>query len=277
MSSASLPGRLAAAYAEIPEVEAVAVAGSRTTAASDAASDVDLYVYSREPVPLSRRREVVERSAGGRAEIGNRFFEPGDEWIDAETGVHVDAMFRQTAWIEDQLARVLDRHEASVGYSTCFWHNVLTSQALFDRHGWFAALQEKARRPYPEELARAIVAKNHPLLRGNLSSYLHQIARAVERGDAVAVHHRVTALLASWFDILFAINRLPHPGEKRLLRFAEERCALRPAGMREDVDALLGAVYPPDARVVERAERVIDGLDQLLDHQPHVPIGIATP
>ena len=43
---------------------------------------------------------------------------------------------------------------------------------------------------------------NHPLLRRNLSSYLHQIARAVEREDAVAVHHRVTALLASYFEQL---------------------------------------------------------------------------
>ena len=264
MESALLPERLAAAYAEIPEVEAVALAGSRTTRTSDTSSDIDLYIYSREPVPLPRRQEVVERFADGRAEIGNRFFEPGDEWIDADTGIHVDAMFRETAWIEDQLAKVLDRHEASVGYSTCFWHNVLTSEALFDRHGWFAALQEKARRPYPEELARAIVAKNRPLLRGNLSSYLHQIARAVERGDAVAIHHRVTALLTSYFDILFAINRVPHPGEKRLLRFAEERCPLRPEGMRQDVEALLEAVYPPDARVVGRAEKLIDNLEALL-------------
>lgn len=261
MASDNLPGRLAAAYAEIPEVEAVALAGSRTAAASDTSSDIDLYVYSRPPLPLASRLAVVERFASERAETDNRFFEPGDEWIDAETGLHVDAMFRETGWIEEQLARVLDRHEASVGYSTCFWHNVLTSRALFDRNGWFAALQEKARRPYPEELARAIVAKNHPLLRQNLSSYLHQIARAVEREDAVAVHHRVAALLASYFDVLFAINRVPHPGEKRLLRFAEERCPLRPERMGEEVTELLAA---PGPEVVRRAEELVKGLENLL-------------
>lgn len=43
-----LPQRVADAYAEIPGVEAVALAGSRTTAVSDASSDIDLYFYSRD-------------------------------------------------------------------------------------------------------------------------------------------------------------------------------------------------------------------------------------
>jgi hypothetical protein len=45
--------------------------------------------------------------------------------------------------MEGELARVLDRHEASLGYSTSLWHNVLTSKPLNDRSGWFAALQVK--------------------------------------------------------------------------------------------------------------------------------------
>jgi hypothetical protein len=54
-------------------------------------------------------------------------------------------MYRHARWIEEQLDRVLVRHEASVGYSTCFWYNVLHSNALFDRAGWFEALQRRAR------------------------------------------------------------------------------------------------------------------------------------
>ena len=89
-------------------------------------------------------------------------------------------------WIEEQLERVLVRHEASVGYSTCFWHNVLHSTALFDCSGWYRDLQEKAARPYPRPLQSAIIARNHPILRQSLSSYLAQIERAVRRGDSVA-------------------------------------------------------------------------------------------
>ena len=65
-------------------------------------------------------------------------------------------------WIEEQLERVLVHHQASVGYSTCFWYNVLHSQALFDRAGWFAELQRRPRQPYPEELQRAIIGQKLP-------------------------------------------------------------------------------------------------------------------
>lgn len=204
---------LAKEIAEIESVRAVALAGSSGTQMSDDQSDYDLYVYTECEIPLAFRRELL----GPAAEIDNRFWEPGDEALDAATGARVDIMYRSPQWIEDQLDRVLKRHEASVGYSTCFWFNVLHSNALVDRDGWYAGLQETARRSYPDELRRAIVAKNWPVLRRNQSSYRHQIEIALCRNDVFSVQHRVTALLASFFDLWFALERKPHPGEKRLL------------------------------------------------------------
>ena len=208
--------RVAGQFASLPQVEAVALAGSRSSEFADAKSDVDLYVYVTEDIPLEVRAKIAAGSP--RAEIGNATWEPGDEWIDAETGTSVDVMYRHVRWIEEQLDRVLVRHQASVGYSTCFWYNVLHSRVLFDRAGWFEALQRRARQGYPENCRRAIIAKNYPLLRHNQSSYLHQIELAVRRKDLVSVNHRVAALLASYFDVLFALNELPHPGEKRLIQ-----------------------------------------------------------
>jgi predicted nucleotidyltransferase len=121
-----LAKQIAARFEAIPEVAAVALAGSQTSPFADQRSDIDLYVYASEPVALSSRAEVARDAR--QAEIGNSFWEPGDEWIDGETGISVDVMFRATPWIEDQLDRVLRRHEASVGYSTCFWYNVRNSQ-----------------------------------------------------------------------------------------------------------------------------------------------------
>jgi hypothetical protein len=138
------------------------------------------------------------------------------------------------------------------------------SQILYDRNGWFRALQEAVHQPYPETLRRAIIAKNHPILRRNISSYLHQLEQAVARSDLVSINHRVAALLASYFDILFAVNRMPHPGEKRLVEIASEKCAKVPAAMSEQVRELLRAVSQGDQRVIERASILIDGLDDLL-------------
>jgi len=204
--------------------------------------------------------------------VGNDFWEPGDEWIDSQTGRHVDIMYRTPFWIEEQLERVLVRHEASIGYSTCFWHNVLHSTPLFDRSGWYRDLQSAAARPYPWPLQRAIIARNHPILRQTLSSYLAQIERAVRRGDSVSVQHRVTALLASYFDILFAVNELPHPGEKRLLQFAATRCARTPREMETQVNALLEtAARPATLAVVEHIDALLDSLDAFLEAEEFLP------
>jgi hypothetical protein len=259
-SALALAQRVAEQFAAVPQVEAVVLAGSLISPFADRQSDVDLYVYGSEIISLANRTEVACHAS--RAEIGNSFWEPGDEWNDGETGISVDIMFRTMRWIEDQLERSLLRHEASVGYSTCFWYNVRNSQPLFDRSGWLRTIQARANQPYPEELRRAILAKNYPILRTNMSSYLHQIALALQRNDSVSVNHRVTAMLASYFDILFAANRQPHPGEKRLLRFAQELCPKLPAGMAEHVTALLSAL--PDGPVVETANVMLDHLDVLL-------------
>jgi hypothetical protein len=250
-------------YCKLPQVEAVALGGSQAVGMGDHASDIDLYVYVSAEIPIDVRAGIATARAE-YAEVDNRFWEPGDEWIEADTGIHVDVMFRPMAWIEDQLDRVLRRHEASVGYSTCLWYNVQSSQALYDRHGWFQRLQRIAGQPYPEGLRRAIVAKNHSILRRNVSSYLAQIERAVGRGDLVSVNHRTVALLASYFDILFALNRLPHPGEKRLVDIALSRCAQVPVGMREGVHGLIQALARGDRTVVESTHALIDGLDDLL-------------
>jgi len=248
-------------YARLPAVVAVALGGSRSVDVADKDSDFDLYVYTQAELDPGARAGIA-RENSIRAEVDNRFWEPGDEWLD-RSGIHFDVMFRSMAWIEDQLERVLERHEASTGYSTCFWANVFYSRILFDRDGWFTRQQQRARSTYPEELRSAIIAKNRPILRDTLSSYRHQIERALRRGDRVSVQHRVSAALASYFDVLFALNRQPHPGEKRLLDWAEARCAIRPVGCRRQVEALLTAAGDGPG-VLNAFDAVMDGLDALL-------------
>jgi hypothetical protein len=255
-----------AAYRRVPEVVAVAIAGSVATDLADDRADIDLYVYATEPIAIPTRAAIAARFAT-RSELGNTGREPGgnDKWVHGQTGRHIDITYRRLGWIEEQLNRMLVRHEASVGYSTCVWHNVLHSAPLYDQDGWYRALQAFAQCPYPELLKRAIVAKNHPILRQTLSSYLSQIEQAMHRGDSVSVQHRVTAVLASYFDILFAVNELPHPGEKRLLPFALTHCAKRPCRMEDRVRSLLGVPAMPTTPAVIAAVRgLLEDLDALL-------------
>lgn len=256
--------RIAAAFARDPAVDAVAWAGSWTTGFAATGSDIDLYVYADTAVSHPLRTDIATRFAGphGEIELDNRFWEPGDEWRDAASGIWIDVMFRTPAWVDDQLARVLDRHEASTGYTTCFWHNVRSSRPMFDRVGWFEGLQRSAAQPYPNDLRRAIIAKNQPLLGALHSSYRAQIVAALARDDQVAVSHRVAAFLASYFDVLFALNRVPHPGEKRMVAQAEALCPLRPALLRGQILAVLD---PAASTIVAGLDALISDLDRLLD------------
>jgi hypothetical protein len=274
-----LAAAVAAQFAAVPGVEAVALGGSVAEAAAgapgaaDADSDLDLYVYAHEEPALAVRAGIA-RACGRPAQIGHTFWEPGDEWPATADQPAVDMMFRTPAWIDSQLHRLLLRHEASVGASTCLWHNVRTSIPLFDRAGWFCRLQQLAGQPYPEGLRRAIVAKNYPLLRRTTFSLLRQIEVAVDRQDLVSVQHRSRALLASYFDVLFAANGVPHPGEKRLVQQARLRCARLPRTFEAQVETFLRAAgaVPADSSVAGVAHALLDGLDEVL-----VPLGLVQP
>jgi hypothetical protein len=260
----TLARELATAFSAFPQVEAVAVGGSLASGSADAGSDIDLYVYTTSIIPLPAREALVAQRGASRADMNLQFWDLGDEWVDGPTGIEVDAIYWDTAWITEQIDRVIVHHQAGVGYTTCFWNTVRNSLPLYDRDGWFARLQARCQCPYPEPLRRAIIAKNYPILRDVIPAYLHQIQNAVRRHDTVSVNHRVAALLASYFDVLFALNAVPHPGEKRLLEIATERCAKRPPAMREQVEAVLRATVDADETLVHAIDRLIDDLDVIL-------------
>jgi hypothetical protein len=242
----------------LPQVRAMALAGSQVTAVADQRSDFDVYVYHDVEVPVMLRAKLAAEFAECM-DIDSRFWGPSDEWIVAATGTKIDLIYFEADWITAQLEHVLIRHQASVGYSTCFWHTIRHSQPLFDRDGWLAALQSVAAQPYPELLRRAIIANNYPILRHTLSSLAYQIESAFARNDMISVQHRATALLASYFDILFAVNRLPHPGEKRLLAWIKTHCSTLPAQIEPQLHAILSVQLAQENRVL-----LLDQLDVLL-------------
>lgn len=267
-------GEVGSFFAGLPQVEAVALSGSCGSGRTDEHSDMDFYVYIRSEIPVELRKQWIEARAS-RFEINNRFWETGDEWIEVEGNRYVDVMYRDVGWMEDQIARVLLQFQPSVGYSTCLWSNLLNSVILYDRRNWLRMLQESAQRPYPDELRNAIVRKNYPLLRSQISSYMRQIEKAIAREDAVSLNHRVTAFLASYFDILFALNRMPHPGEKRQLSIAS-RLSLTPFDMHEQIETMILAPADPE-KGLEAGEKLIEGLNILLQAEGFVidsPLGL---
>ena len=260
----SLAREIAAAFGVLSTVEAVALGGSQVSGRVDAHSDIDVYVYTAGPIPLADRQAIVAKLGAVRPELNQTFWDVADQGHDAATGIEVEAVYWRTTWIEGMLDRVLLRHQPGNGYSTSHWYTIRHSMCLHDKTGWFAALQQRSREPYPEELRRAIIARNHPVLSKITASYRNQIEKAIRRGDAVSVNHRLAELLASYFDVLFALNRVLHPGEKRLLEFAAERCAKIPANMRTQVQKVIRAASTEREAVMDEIDELIDALDRLL-------------
>ena len=242
-------------------LQALVLSGSRTGLVVDEFSDYDLYVYSKKPLSLAIRHEMAALFAT-RAEVGNSFFDEGDEMF-LKDGTAVDIMYRSLEWAEEQVQRVWHNHQASVGYSTAFIHNLKTSTILHDTDGKFAHIQKQLDTPYPEALAKAIIAKNHPLLRSKLmASFQEQIELAILRFDLVSQAHRTTALLASYFDIIFAINRQTHPGEKHLVVWAKRVCTILPDSFESDVVGVIEHIANGDLPLY--IGRLVDKLDDLL-------------
>ena len=242
--------KLVGLFSELPQVEAVALGGSKAGAHADATSDFDISVCTNGVISPETRRDIVRQLGGASVDnLDHDYFGGGDEWLDAETGGHFDAMYFNLGWWREQLERPLKYHQPSLGYTTAFAYTVNRSRILYDPQGKYAALQATTFEPYPEVLREAIVRYNQPLLRTTISSYFAQLKKAVSRDDLVSVTNRVAALMASYFDILFAVNRALHPGEKQLLRLAGELPSL-PENFERDVtetlsasgDELLGAV-----------------------------------
>jgi hypothetical protein len=194
-------------------------------------------------------------------EIGNTFWELEDD-VTLLDGIDMDIIYRNLEDFARGIASVVDDCTAWNGYTTCMWHNLITSRILFDRTGRLQKLQARYQIPYPQKLKENIIARNMNLLSGMLPSFDTQIQKAENRGDLVSVNHRVTEFLASYFDILFALNEMTHPGEKRMQDICTKECTILPQYFDSNLNRLFGDMFrnpisPVIRDMVEEIRRII--------------------
>lgn len=245
-------------FASLPEVEAIALGGSRAGENYDEKSDYDLYIYCIDTPNETIRKQILEKCCQ-YMEIGNSFWELEDDCT-LKDGVDIDILYRNIEDFSKTLYAVVEEHTACNGYTTCMWHNLLHSRILYDRNGKLTNLQHRYQLPYPDELRRNIIHKNMRLLTGNLPSYDLQIKKAVSRQDMVSVNHRTAAFLESYFDIIFALNKLTHPGEKRMVQYAKEHAEILPDDFEENLNELFQNLFTDSGRAVQTLEKMIAGI-----------------
>ena len=143
------------------------------------------------------------------------------------------------------------------------WHNLKTCKIIYDKQGRLEIVKKRFDVPYPEELRSNIITQNMNLLNNAMPAYSHQITKAVLRGDRVSVLHRTTAFLESYFDILFAVNWLTHPGEKRLVELCTKNCSILPEHFEENLNRLFDDMGRNVENVHEDVRVIVDDLNKL--------------
>ena len=230
-------------YAKLDEVEAVALGGSSAAKTSDKSSDIDIYVFVRNDISLEVRERLV-KDISSKYEVGGEYFGPGDEYYVDDLECQLDIMYWNVNWFEDVVNNVWFKHYPSNGYTTCFLYALNNFNIFYDKTGWLKSLQEKINTPYPKELKQNIIERNVKLMKEKpFASYYEQIQKAVQRNDIVSVNHRIAAFLASYFDVIFALNEMLHPGEKRLINYVKTNCKIVPKNFEDNINKLLTSDY----------------------------------
>lgn len=256
------------ALSALNQVEAIALGGSRAGDDFDEKSDYDVYVYCREAVPEDVRSILLQKYCS-RMEIGNHFWEYEDNCI-LKNGIDIDIIYRNLDAFAKEISDVVDKYYAHNGYTTCMWHNLCTCRIIYDEDGRLSSLQKKYTIPYPDMLRQNIIKRNMDLLRYAMPAYEVQIAKAVKRNDMVSINHRITEFLASYFDVIFALNELTHPGEKRLIVLCEKQCKKLPVNFRENLQRLFSDMFDKPERISEDIDVIISALEKLLEYKQEI-------
>ncbi len=249
-------------FATITEVEAIALGGSRAGTNYDEKSDYDLYIYCTSIPNESIRKKILEKYCQ-YMEIANSFWELEDDCT-LKNGIDIDILYRNIDDFSKTIHSVVEEHTAYNGYTTCMWHNLLNCQILYDKNSKLQNLQSKYRITYPEKLKDNIIHKNLRLLTGNLPSYDTQIKKAITRNDMVSINHRTAAFLESYFDIIFALNKLTHPGEKRIVQYLVENAKILPDNFETNLEKLFQNLFVDSKKALQTLEEMLTNLKNII-------------
>jgi hypothetical protein len=222
-----------------------------------------LYIYSENPVAEDLRNEIARRYCHNFL-TGKCPDEIIDFWTLKTSGKELELRFRSPMWLMGELRSILVNYEAKAGYTTCEWHKLMNSYALFDPIEWFEDLKESSDVPYPEGLKTAILRKNLYLLKGCRHWGYSRLKRALHRADIAEVNITISDMLCSYFDIIFAFNNVTHPGRKNMIENAKVYCGKLPHNFEEDVKELILSVSWMSGIITERAKILLDRLEEML-------------
>lgn len=246
---------------ELEEVVAITLGGSRGRNNHDEMSDYDFYIYLSNELPLDKRKAVIEKYTS-YMEYGNHFWELEDDGV-LNNGIEIEFIYRNLSEFTTAIEQTTNNLIVNHGYSTSFLENLINSVIIFDKTGELTALVEKHSSKMSDELQKAILDYNTPLLLDKIPALYKQVKKAVERQDLNSINHRLTEYFAIFYDVLFAINKTLHPGEKRMLKFALE-LEKQPKDLENLVNTIFLNVYHDNDKMLRSLKCLSENILELL-------------
>lgn len=261
-----MPNGIFEAFKKIDCVEAIALGGSRTSKVYDENSDYDVYVYVTDNIDETIRKEVLSKYCS-YIEIGNHFWEYEDNCV-LNSGIDIDILYRNLNSFCEKIENVVVHCQAANAYTTCMWHNLINCVILYDKNGRLEAAKRRFNVPYPKKLKKAIIKRQIQLMDSAMPAYKVQISKAVKRGDLISVNHRVTEFLASYFDLLFALNEKTHIGEKRLVEWCKNNCMILPEYFEQNINNLFCHMYCENQSIIiNDVNRIIECVKKVIKNE----------
>lgn len=248
-------------YINLEEVQAIAIGGSTTAQTSDNNSDIDIYIFSKTDIPIDIRENII-KPISSKYEIGCEYFGSGDEFLVDNLNKQLDVMYWNMNWFEGVVKNTWQKFYPQNGYTTCFLFTLKNFNIVYDKNNWLQNLQKIINTPYPKTLKENIIKRNLMLMKDKpFASYYEQIEKALLRNDVVSINHRISAFVASYFDIIFALNEQLHPGEKRLIQFSKNNCKLLPKNFEENLVKLF---KQPNSETLQTLDDIVEKLKVLI-------------
>jgi len=225
---------------------AIAMGGSYAKGTADAGSDVDLYLFSNAVLPNRQREQITSAFSCEAEEI--TCWGAAASPINAGTdfrfrGRRVECWLRDSPYVEQAIAECRDgvvRREFVTWtpngfYNHCCLSDVNVMVALEDPTGMVARWKSQVA-TYPERLRAAILSRH--LASAQFWPDNFHYRSAIERGDVVYVTSIVHQIVHDLIQVLFAVNGVYFPGDKRLEE-ALAHLAARPSNLSEKLSTLL--------------------------------------
>jgi len=256
---------LVSALSALASVRAILCFGSYAMGASDASSDIDLYVICRPQIAAAPERQAAFLQAGDVEDLRLDYDQPGweNQWCPCNdrfllNSIQFDLVYNTLDWVQAVVSQVKTLGATSIAelnfrpytFLGMLENSVILYDAERDLHRIVADLY-----PYPPALRKTLITSSLDVIHGSLEELQDYGRRKI--GNTAFLFHlwRVIDAMAT---LLFALNERYDPAAKRLEEIYRSLPIL-PANFLERYNGLLETPLTPPGRL-----KIVAGLQALV-------------